>query len=81
MTPSAAPISALITRRRATADGRVHSTGIRQAEHSCVLACTIADDSGEIRALFYGRRHIPGLLPGSHVRPRGTVSAGQQERS
>jgi hypothetical protein len=47
----------------------------RLAGHSSILACTIADASGEITALFYGRSHLPGLGPGSYVRLRGTVSA------
>ena len=60
-----------------TVDGRVHSIEIRQVGDSCILACTIADHSGEVTALFYGRRHIPGLIPGSHVRLSGTVSSDQ----
>jgi len=72
-------ISSLDGHRRVTVAGRVHTVEIRQAEHSSILACAIADGSGEITALFYDRSHIPGLEPGSNVRLRGTVSADNAE--
>jgi amino acid transporter len=75
--PGVTPIAALTGRRRVTVDGRVHSIEIRQVGDSCILACTIADHSGDVTALFYGRREIPGLIPGSQVRLRGTVSSDQ----
>ena len=75
--PGVTAVAAATSRRRVTVDGRVHSVEIRQVEHNCILECTIAGASGEFTALFYGRSHIPGLEPGSHVRVRGTVSAGQ----
>ena len=65
------------SRGKVTLDGRVHTIEIRKVEHSCILACTVAGASGEVTALFYGRRHIPGLVAGSHVRLRGTASTGQ----
>jgi hypothetical protein len=65
------PISSLTTCRRATVAGRVHSIEIRPVERNFVLACTIADTSGELTALFYGRTHITGLEPGSNVQLRG----------
>jgi hypothetical protein len=42
-------------------------------EQNTVLACDIADSTGELTALFYGRSNIPGLRPGSKVRLRGPV--------
>ena len=52
---------------------------IRPVDHSTVLACTVADSTGEMTALFYGRTNIPGLRPGGRIRLRGTASirAGQ----
>ena len=49
---------------RATVEGRVHSVEIRPVERSCVLACVVADATGELTALFYGRTHIAGVVPG-----------------
>ena len=75
--PRALPGSTPASRGKVTLDGRVHTIEIRKVEHSCILACTVAGASGEVTALFYGRRHIPGLVAGSHVRLRGTASTGQ----
>ena len=72
--PGAAPISSLSHRGRAEVAGRVHTVKIKPLEHGSILACTIADASGELTALFYGRTHIPGLAPGSKVRLRGAIS-------
>ncbi len=76
--PSAtAPIASLARNGRVVVTGRVHTVEIRPVAQSCILACTIVDDSGELTALFYGRTHIPGLGPGSNVRLRGSVSVSK----
>ena len=51
----------------------MHAVEIRPVEHNTVLACEIADSTGQLTALFYGRSHIPGLDPGARVRFRGQV--------
>jgi hypothetical protein len=38
-----------------------------------VLAAEIADSTGQLTALFYGRSHIPGMDCGARVRFRGQV--------
>jgi hypothetical protein len=38
-----------------------------------VLAAEIADSTGNLTALFYGRSHIPGLDCGARIRFRGPV--------
>jgi len=38
-----------------------------------VLATEIADSTGQLTALFYGRSHIPGVECGARVRFRGQV--------
>jgi amino acid transporter len=73
MPPGVIPISSLTGYRRAAVAGRVHAIEIRPVKGSAVLACTVADTSGELTALFYGRARISGLRPGSNVRLRGTV--------
>ena len=67
------PIASVSRNGRATVEGRVHSLEIRPVDHSCVLACQVVDASGEITALFYGRRQIPGLEPGTMIQLRGRV--------
>jgi amino acid transporter len=71
--PGVTPIASLTRNGRATVEGRVHSLEIRPVEHSCVLACQVADGTGEITALFYGRTHIPGVEPGAMIQLRGRV--------
>jgi len=71
--PGADAISSLTGHIRSTVEGRVNSIEIRPVEHSCVLECKVADATGEVIALFYGRTHIAGLEPGSRIRLRGQV--------
>ena len=40
---------------------------------SPALHCTVTDDSGTIGLVFLGRRSIPGLNVGTHVRATGMV--------
>jgi hypothetical protein len=42
-------------------------------DNSVVLVCKISDSTGELTALFYGRKQIPGLQPGSRIRLHGPV--------
>jgi amino acid transporter len=67
------PIGTLTQPGRAVVEGRVHAVEIRPVEHNTVLACDVADSTGELTALFYGRSNIPGLRPGCKVRLRGSV--------
>jgi amino acid transporter len=67
------PIASITGPGRATVEGRVHSVEIRPVERSCVLACVLADATGELTALFYGRTHIAGVAPGVKIRLRGPV--------
>jgi hypothetical protein len=40
----------------------------------------VADSSGELTAVFYGRTHIADLEPGRRVRLRGMVGIGNDGR-
>jgi amino acid transporter len=71
--PGVTPIASITGPGRATVEGRVHSVEIRPVERSCVLAVAVADATGELTALFYGRTHIAGLVPGGKIRLRGPV--------
>jgi hypothetical protein len=64
-------IASLTGPGRATVEGRVRSVEIRPAGQSSVLACTVADSTGELTALFYGRQHIAGVEPGTKIRLNG----------
>jgi amino acid transporter len=67
------PIGSITKPGRSVIEGRVHTVEIRPVEQNTVLACDVADSTGELTALFYGRSNIPGLRPGCKVRLRGSV--------
>ena len=67
------PIGSLTGPGRATVEGRVRAVEIRPVERNSVLAAEIADSTGDLTALFYGRSHIPGIICGARVRFRGPV--------
>ncbi len=54
-------------------EGRIFAVEIRPVEHNTVLAAEVADSTGQLTALFYGRSHIPGLECGARIRFRGPV--------
>jgi amino acid transporter len=67
------PIGSVTGSGKITVEGRIHSIEIRPVERNCVLACAVADATGELTALFYGRTHIAGVIPGAMIRLRGPV--------
>ena len=75
--PGVRPLGSLTKPGRATVEGRVYAVEIRPVEHNNVLAAEIADSTGQLTALFYGRSHIPGLVCGARVRFRGQVGMRQ----
>jgi amino acid transporter len=77
-TPGQAPagvtrIGSLRPPGRATVEGVVRSVATRPVEQNTVLVCQVADATGELTALFYGRKQIPGLKAGSRIRLSGPV--------
>jgi hypothetical protein len=71
--PGVTPIGAIHEPVRTTVEGRVRVVEVRSVERNSVLAAEIADSTGDLTALFYGRSRIPGLMCGSRVRFRGAV--------
>lgn len=45
-----------------------------------MLACEVADSTGELTAVFYGRAHIAGIEPGRRIRLCGVVGIGADGR-
>jgi hypothetical protein len=60
--------------RKATIEGRVKVVEIRPVENSCVFEATVADGTGTLTAMFYGRTKIAGVEPGARLRLDGKVS-------
>jgi amino acid transporter len=71
--PGVTPIGTIHQPGRTVVEGRVRVVEVRSVEQNSVLAAEIADSTGDLTALFYGRSNIPGLMCGSRVRFRGTV--------
>jgi hypothetical protein len=65
------PIGSLTGPGRVTVEGRVISLAIRPVEQNSVLAVEVADQTGTLTALFYGRKQIPGVICGSRLRLQG----------
>jgi hypothetical protein len=80
--PSGAdPIGSLRQPGRAVVQGRLHTTEVRPVKHdSTVLACEVADSTGDLTAVFYGRAQIAGLEPGRRIRLIGMVGIGADGR-
>jgi hypothetical protein len=74
--PGADPIGSLRQPGRATVQGRLRAAEIRPTQRNAVLACEIADSTGELTVLFYGRTQITGIEPGRRIRLRGMVGIG-----
>jgi amino acid transporter len=74
------PIGSLHERGRATVEGRLRTAQVRPVSRNNVLACEVADSSGELTAVFYGRAHIAGLEPGSRIRLHGMVGIADDGR-
>jgi amino acid transporter len=71
--PGVQPMGSLTKPGKVTVEGRVYAVEIRPVERNTVLAAEIADSTGHLTALFYGRSHITGLDCGARVRFRGQV--------
>jgi amino acid transporter len=71
--PGIQPMGSLTKPGKVEVEGRVYAVEIRPVERNTVLAAEIADSTGHLTALFYGRSHITGLDCGARVRFRGQV--------
>lgn len=65
------PIGQLVRGQTAVVEGRVHAVQVGAMAGSPIFSCEIVDATGTITARFYGRRHIPGIKPGTHLRLQG----------
>ena len=74
--PGTDPIGSLRQPGRATVQGRLRAAQVRPVPGNNVLACEVADSTGELTAVFYGRAQIAGVEPGRRVRLHGMVGIG-----
>jgi amino acid transporter len=67
------PVAEVQWRERATVDGLVKSVETRPMSGTPVVEAVLADDSGGLRLVFYGRREVQGITPGVRIRASGRV--------
>ncbi len=65
------PIGYLRRGQTADVEGRVRTVQVAALAGSAVFTCELVDATGTITALFYGRRHIAGIKPGTLLRLQG----------
>ena len=78
--PGTDPIGSLRQPGKATVQGRLRAAQVRPVPSNNVLAFEVADSTGELTAVFYGRTQIAGIEPGREVRLHGMVGIGRDGR-
>jgi amino acid transporter len=67
------PIGQLGHRDRVTVTGRVRQVRVQPRNGVATVEVTLADGTGDVRVVFLGRRHIPGIVPGTYLSAHGVV--------
>jgi hypothetical protein len=67
------PIAQLRAQQRARIEGHVHAVQIAPRSGVLTMECDVYDSTGGIAVLFFGRRQVPGIEPGTRIRCEGTV--------
>ena len=70
----AVPIGDLRPRQRARVAGRIRTVRVQPRAGVSSLECTIADGTGQLMAVFQGRRRVAGIEPGARVVLEGMVA-------
>jgi RecG-like helicase len=70
----AQPIEACNDRDTVTVSGRVRSVVFRPQRETPKLVVELYDGTATLTLVWLGRRSIPGIEPGAHVRASGRVS-------
>ncbi len=79
--PDNVAIGQLSHRDRATVTGRVRQVRVQPRKGVATVEVTLADGTGDVRVVFLGRRHIPGIVPGTYLSAHAVVGerAGRLE--
>jgi hypothetical protein len=65
------PIASVRWREQVCVHGRVQAVRIQPLAGSPSLECTVADDTGTVSLVFFGRRHIDGVEIGAAITATG----------
>jgi hypothetical protein len=69
----AVPIAQVKYRSRVKVVGRVKQVRVQPRADVATLQVTLTDGTGDIQIVFLGRRHIPGIAPGTFMSAEGVV--------
>jgi amino acid transporter len=69
----AIPIAGIHHRQQVTVVGRVRAVRTQPRAGVATLQVTLADDSGTVNVVFFGRRHVAGIEPGAFMAATGVV--------
>ncbi len=71
---AATPIAEVSDREHAVIAGTLRAVTVRPRGSSPALHAELWDGSGSISLVWLGRRHIPGVEPGRHLKVRGRIA-------
>ena len=73
-TDESIPIAGMRLRRRGTVEGRVRTVRVHSLRAVPTLELVLEDQSGSILVVFFGRRELGGVEPGTRLRARGVAA-------
>jgi len=77
----ATPIADLADRDQCEVAGTLRTVTVRPRGNSPTLQAELWDGSGSVTLVWLGRRNIPGIEPGRHLKVRGRVSSHRGTRT
>jgi hypothetical protein len=78
---NATPIADLADREQCEVAGTLRTVTVRPRGNSPALQAELWDGSGSVTIVWLGRRSIPGIEPGRHLKVRGRVSSHRGART
>ncbi|RCK71350.1 DNA-binding protein [Desertihabitans brevis] len=76
----ATPLTACTDRDRVTASGAISAVTLQPRGNTRWLQADLKDGSGLLTLIWMGRRSIPGIEPGAHVKVQGRITTLDQQR-
>ena len=70
------PIGSLTSRQRARVSGVLRAVTYRSSQDKLILVGRLYDGTGSIDLVWWGRRRIAGITPGTHLMVEGRVADG-----
>lgn len=71
----AQPIASCVDREKVCVAGTLRTVTFRPRGGVPALEANLWDGTGEVAVIWLGRREIPGITPGRHIRVRGRITS------